>query len=92
MKKDEDGTTYPIVALYTVNGEEKIARYTDTGLSDGGGDGLHLRMTPSEKEGWVALYRECGVVYASETVFPTENGAWGFSVAVMGISRVEWKE
>lgn len=87
---------YPIVALVKYperNNTEQVIYYTSEGRVDEIDSELDLFFDSEMKEGWINLYKDDDIVYASMDTFKTKKEAESASCSTcIATVKVEWEE
>lgn len=87
---------YPIVALVKYperNNTEQVIYYTAEGRVDEIDSELDLFFDSEMKEGWINLYKDDDIVYASMDIFKTKKEAESASCSTcIATVKIEWEE
>lgn len=87
---------YPIVALVKCperNNTEQVIYYTAEGRVDEIDSELDLFFDSEMKEGWINLYKDDDIVYASMDTFKTKKEAESASCRTcIATVKIEWEE
>lgn len=87
---------YPIVALVKYperNNTEQVIYYTAEGRVDEIDSELDLFFDSEMKEGWINLYKDDDIVYASMDIFKTKKEAESASRRTcIATVKIEWEE
>ena len=86
----------PIAALITIpNGDEIIKTYWENGVETQGYEDNpnDLFFAPEKHEGWINLYKDDDIVYASMNTFKTKKEAESASCSTrIATVKIEWEE
>lgn len=86
----------PIAALITIpNGDEIIKTYWENGVETQGYEGNpnDLFFVTEKKEGWINIYKDDDIAYASTDIFKTKKRAESASCSTcIATVKIEWEE